>query len=111
MPYEQPAQELIRSPHWWPSQVEKVRSTTAYAGVGEALARKVALPLLLDLGCQLLLAHLASPGLALGPDELFLLVEALDQPPTPFFPGEFLRVAHAEPPLYGRGTAAPHPYR
>jgi hypothetical protein len=31
----------------------------------------------------------------LGSDELLLVVEALDQPSTPFLPGEFLRVANA----------------
>src|ERR671913_770557 len=56
------------------SRVEKVRSATAYAGVGEALARKVALPLLLDLARKLLLAHLAASSLALGTEELLLLV-------------------------------------
>ena len=51
-------------------------------------------PLLLDLGLQLLLAHLLTPGRTLEPDELLLRVEAFDQPPTPFLPGQFLRLAH-----------------
>jgi hypothetical protein len=43
----------------------------------------------------------------LGPDELLLVVEALDQPTTPFLPGEFFRIAHLEPRLlYGRAMAA-----
>src|SRR5829696_7987002 len=49
---------------------EVVRSATAYARQGEALARKVALPLLLDLGRQLLLARLlAAAGRALWTEE------------------------------------------
>jgi hypothetical protein len=33
-------------------------------------------------------------------EELLLLVEALDQPPPPFLPGKFIRVAHAQLPLF-----------
>ena len=45
------------------------------SGTGrEAGPHEVERPLLLDLRCQLLLAHLAVPGLAVGPEELLLLV-------------------------------------
>ena len=81
--------------------MEKARSATAYAGVGEALARKVALPLLLDLDRQLLLAHLIWPGLAGRTEELLLLVEALDQPTPPFLSGKFFGVADGQLPLSG----------
>ena len=54
--------------------MEKARSATAYASVGEALARKVALPLLLDLARKLLLAHLAASSLAVGTEELLRVV-------------------------------------
>jgi hypothetical protein len=52
-------------------------------------------------------SSLIRPRRALGPAELLLLIEALDQPPTPFLPDEFLRVAHAEPPLWASGRRPP----
>src|SRR5687768_425628 len=62
----------------------------------EVSPSSVQCPLLLDLRRQLLLAHPDAPRRALWPDELLLLVEALDQPTTPLLPVEFFGVAHAE---------------
>jgi hypothetical protein len=55
-------------------------------------------------------SSLIRPRRALGPAELLLLVEALDQPPTPFLPDEFLRSLMRNL-LYGRAAGARHPYR
>src|SRR5215217_7463609 len=54
----------------------------------KAGAHEVERPLLLDLRCQLLLAHLGATGRAVWPDELLLVVEAFDQPPAPYLSGK-----------------------
>ncbi len=53
------------------------------SGAGrKAGAHEVERPLLLDLRCQILLAHLDATIRALGPNKLLRVVEALDQPPA-----------------------------
>jgi hypothetical protein len=70
---------------------QKLKGTGRKAG-----AHEVERPLLLNRRCQLLLAHLGAPGRALWPDELFLLVQALDQSSTSFLAGKFFGIAHLE---------------
>src|SRR5215217_3335176 len=101
--------ELLRTPERRTSEFAGALSSEArsaldqkLSGAGrEAGAHEVERPLLLDLRCQLLFAHLAAPGRAVGPDELLLLVEALDQPTPPLLSGKFFGGAHGQLPLCG----------
>src|SRR5215217_5882839 len=101
----------VRSPLYFAgalsSEAPSALEQKLYAG-RKAGAHEVEGPLLLDLRCQLLLAHLGAPARGVGTEDLLRVVQALDQPLAPFLAGEFFGVVHGQLPL--RVVVACHPY-